>query len=188
MFYTYSGTSQINFITILTPSSLDCFGLGALLAFYRIYKNKAFDFKNLLSKSFLLLNILTFILIFFFKNYLFEISLYSKYGYVLNPMLIWFNTGVIFLFIISRASIGFKGILKRILENKMLMYLGRISYGLYLYHNFIPVIYYKLGLPPITNPYGKFFVWFTLLVVVSSISWFLVEKPINGLKKYFKYT
>ncbi|MBK8553827.1 MAG: hypothetical protein IPL53_23360 [Ignavibacteria bacterium] len=91
------------------------------------------------------------------------------------------------VYIIYKASSGFRGMTGKILELPFLIYLGKISYGLYLYHNFIPMICKVLGLPAFGNIYINFMVQLSLLILISSLSWFLIEKPINGLKKYFSY-
>jgi len=49
---------------------------------------------------------------------------------------------------------------------------------------------YPLPLPTISAGWlhgalPLFAVHFVVLVVVASISWFLIEKPLNNLKKYF---
>jgi len=38
-----------------------------------------------------------------------------------------------------------------------------------------------------TTDLGYFFLFLALNVALSSISWFVIEKPINNLKKYFRY-
>lgn len=77
--------------------------------------------------------------------------------------------------------------LKMILENKVLIYLGKISYGLYLFHPFIAFTYKRLKLPPVENLFLKFILFSLILITVSSLSWFLLEKPVNKLKRYFSY-
>jgi len=167
--------NAFNFLAILTPSCLDSFGLGAVLAFLRCYKNELFNFSGKPYTIFLLLNILLMVILLFFEESILSAAMFK------------FNVSVIALFLISGMSIGFKGLLKSIFENRALMYLGKISYGLYLFHNFIPHIYNFSGLPQIHNLFFRFLIQFVFLIVISSISWFLVEKPVNNLKKYFKY-
>lgn len=164
-----------SFIHILTPSCMDCFGLGALLAFYRVNTDKFFQFTSKKAKIFLILNIISFMVLLFLEENFISVFLFR------------FNVSLISLFIISKVSLGYTGFLKIIFENKMLMYLGKISYGMYLFHNFIPLIYKSLKLPPVQNLFLKFSVQFILLVITASLSWFLLEKPVNNLKKYFKY-
>ncbi len=166
----------VSFIHVLTPSCMDCFGLGALLAYFRINENKSFILRNKPALIFLSLNILSIIILLFFEENIFSVFLFR------------FNISAICLFIISKTSLGFSGFLKNIFENKILMYLGKISYGLYLFHNFIPLIYSAFKMPAIQDAYLKFMVQVSILIFISSVSWFLIEKPINNLKRYFSYT
>jgi peptidoglycan/LPS O-acetylase OafA/YrhL len=87
--------------------------------------------------------------------------------------------------------------LGQLLENKVVIYLGSISYGIYLYHNLI-YNYYHLNENTIwaflANNFSylnslnyelivlKFLLNFILLVGIASFSWFYIEKPINRLK------
>jgi peptidoglycan/LPS O-acetylase OafA/YrhL len=87
----------------------------------------------------------------------------------------------------------------KILDQKFLIFLGKISYGLYVYHNFIPwlirnlngtEIRYQLNfkysiLPRDINPIIWFLLSMMLLISISSISWFFIEKPILKLKSKF---
>lgn len=164
-----------SFIHILTPSCMDCFGLGALIAYYRIFERGRQIIKPKTAVLFLTLNITSIlILIFFDEN-------------VISVFLFRFNISVVCMFIILKGIRGFSGQVGRILENPALMFLGKISYGLYLYHNFIPLIYSTLGLPALNNIYTNFIVQMCMLIFISALSWFGIEKPLNNLKKYFKY-
>lgn len=64
-----------------------------------------------------------------------------------------------------------------------LAYLGRISYGLYVYHSFI--------LHATTDHWGGSrkikVVAFVISIAVAMVSWHLFEKPINNLKRFFPY-
>jgi peptidoglycan/LPS O-acetylase OafA/YrhL len=80
------------------------------------------------------------------------------------------------------------GIFKFLLENKLSLYFGKISYGIYIIHNYMPNMFYSFfarKLPP-TDEYSiKVFYWISLTILMASISWFLIERPILKLKKYF---
>jgi peptidoglycan/LPS O-acetylase OafA/YrhL len=94
---------------------------------------------------------------------------------------------MIFCWLVSSASRGFNGIVGNLLEFNLFVYLGKITYGIYLYHNFVP----KLLSVIFGIEYDKSLLHFILAVVVTlgiaSLSWHLIEQPINNLKRYFKY-
>jgi peptidoglycan/LPS O-acetylase OafA/YrhL len=97
--------------------------------------------------------------------------------------------------VVWNASIGINGPIGKLLEFKPLIYLGTISYGIYVYHNFIPYVMYKiLGLPSIANVLVLPYAWPLdsllkggIAVSVAAFSWHFFERPINNLKRYFKY-
>jgi peptidoglycan/LPS O-acetylase OafA/YrhL len=83
------------------------------------------------------------------------------------------------------------------LNNKVLFFLGKISYGIYLYH--LPLVWFALTLSPLINKYLPFhfvkqhhtyvllLVEACLLILISWLSWKFIEKPTLRLKKYFDY-
>lgn len=98
---------------------------------------------------------------------------------------------LVFVWVVWRASTGFGGWVGRALSSAPLVYLGRISYGLYLYHFFLinPIRRAVARWLPSFGPQSWLEVG--LLVAaslgVASVSWFLLEKPINTLKRYLPY-
>jgi peptidoglycan/LPS O-acetylase OafA/YrhL len=78
-----------------------------------------------------------------------------------------------------------------------LVFAGKISYGLYLYHLCLPYftsiwLRVKLNrlLPPVLNDHQFYFIFMinlALLICISWLSWILIEGPILRLKKYFSY-
>lgn len=89
-----------------------------------------------------------------------------------------------FVWLIMKASIGFVGIPGKIFDNAALQYIGRISYGLYLTHNFVPDIIEQY-LPPMPRlMLGVLSI--TASFTISAISWKYFELPILGLKDQFK--
>ena len=100
---------------------------------------------------------------------------------------------MIYACLFSWAATGVQGPVGHILRFRPLVYLGRISYGLYVYHLFV-----SFGLWRIENWLGHFIhknhaaqlvnnfgVRFTITVAIASASWFLLEKPLNDLKRFF---
>jgi peptidoglycan/LPS O-acetylase OafA/YrhL len=72
------------------------------------------------------------------------------------------------------------------------MYLGKVCYGIYLYHFLAPFIAtYLYNLFPIQDPFPRFlvlekaFIFFILTILMAALSWQLIEQPINNLKKRF---
>src|SRR5260370_1818033 len=74
----------------------------------------------------------------------------------------------------------------RPLRNRALGYLGRISYGLYLYHNLILALAQKAtGSLELSLPTTLIALAATL--AIASLSWALVERPLLALKDRFPY-
>ena len=74
-----------------------------------------------------------------------------------------------------------ESVLTNLLENRLLRYIGKISYGLYLYQ----------GVFLMTGPYGvltiqQFPLNIILTFIVAIISYELLEKPILRYKNNFK--
>lgn len=164
-----------------TLSCMHALGLGALLAYLKMYKPKI---SNLLSKpKWLYLTALIYLISLYLQNK-FALGWYKE---IFDDFLF----SILATFIILRASDnGFKGIFKIVLENKFIVYSGKISYGLYVFHLFIPTLYYfiapRIGITT-TNKYLLFISFYLLTFIVASISWKLIESPINKLKNKIPY-
>ncbi len=88
--------------------------------------------------------------------------------------------------LVLRAAQGFRGPIGRMLASGPLVYLGKISYGLYLLHKPIPYLLREFGVDVDSIPPGIDFLLYTgLAIVVASLSWYLLEGPINELKRHF---
>jgi peptidoglycan/LPS O-acetylase OafA/YrhL len=99
--------------------------------------------------------------------------------------------GAVFAALIARTARGFTGMGKAVLEFKPLLYLGRISYGLYIYHNFMQrllwLLFDRLHLALPTHFLPAFGIRAAATILIASASWYLIEKPVNGLKRFFEY-
>jgi peptidoglycan/LPS O-acetylase OafA/YrhL len=84
-------------------------------------------------------------------------------------------------FIISAADTNF---IKRALIGKPLVYIGKISYGLYVYHGLC--FYYFKELYDGNNSWILFFGSFLLAIGVSSFSFYVFESQFFRFKDYFK--
>jgi peptidoglycan/LPS O-acetylase OafA/YrhL len=95
---------------------------------------------------------------------------------------------VIGLGIVMPAVIGetSRGVVRRILANRMLLYLGLISYGIYLYSPAAHQTLERLGFSP-NPPFDAFFLWLPATAVVAiafaTASYYVVERPALSLKR-----
>jgi len=172
-------TGKTVYGTILTPFCFDAFGLGALLAYQQIF--------NLIPPEKLEKKIPYFLGAALFIWVIIIYSAYDPVFYLTSNSVIAF----ISLGIISLAAKGFTGYGQKLLENPVLLYLGKISYGIYLFHYVVPRVYNKLPgsiFPTLPNVISQFVVFLVITVSISSLSWHLFELPINNLKKRFLYT
>ncbi|MGI9311162.1 MAG: acyltransferase family protein [bacterium] len=76
------------------------------------------------------------------------------------------------------------------LHNPLTMHLGKISYGIYLYHNPL-VAYYKpilalVGIDPGDSLAAKVLCCVVLVVLAAEISYALIERPLLRLKERFR--
>lgn len=164
-----------------TLCCMQTLGLGALLAYIKVYKP---DFEKKLSNPVWLYLVFCLYIISLFVQNKFNLGWYKE---------IWdsFFFAILAFFVIMRASENrFKGVLKIILENKFIAYSGKISYGLYVYHLFIPTLFYyispRIGLS-ISNKYTFFVAAYFLTFLIAHISWKFIELPINKLKDKVPY-
>jgi len=166
---------------VITIGNMDLFGIGALLA-YLISHNLVNSYK---SQCYLKLCLIV-------GGIMFTESLLLRSFGINNSLSNFSRTfeGLFICYVIYRTSIGFKGLMGRILEFKPLLYLGKISYGIYLYHSFIksvaPNMLNALSISMPSTIGGQFVVFASLTIITASLSWYIIEKPINILKS--KYT
>lgn len=96
-------------------------------------------------------------------------------------------TGALFAWIIAGAAEGYRGPVGRVLTLGPLVYLGKISYALYLFHGFTrPVVAGALAAVGLALPAGllpRFVLLAGVTVAAASLTWFFFERPINDLKR-----
>lgn len=166
---------------LLPISSFDAFGVGAILALAPFSKQPGRSWIDKIA---------------FLPGFLSSVIL-SALAYIgglffLFPLLL----SCISFFIIRQARVGFKGLFGKLVDLPPLRYLGKISYGLYVYHNFMPWIWRcitgretanplpitLIRNPVLNKPLVALGAQLILLLVVASVSWYLFEKPLNDLK------
>ncbi|GFO56851.1 acyltransferase [Geomonas sp. Red276] len=98
-----------------------------------------------------------------------------------------------FCWAFNKATDGFTGPLGTFLEWKPFLFLGKISYGLYLYHNFVPYVAKPYLLEPlhldflVSGLIGKYITYSIITVGVATASWYLIEVPIGRFRDSLRF-
>jgi peptidoglycan/LPS O-acetylase OafA/YrhL len=91
-----------------------------------------------------------------------------------------------FVILVARTATGFGGYTARFLTHPGLVFAGRISYGLYIYHILVAMLFQR-WLPSqlrflITTPSLRLMVLGMATVVVAALSWRFIEQPISRFR------
>jgi peptidoglycan/LPS O-acetylase OafA/YrhL len=172
----------------LLPGQIDYLAFGAFLAL--IERDYDQEFCKRISMFLIFFGCLGFFVLLFVQ---------SRLGWLNHTCLAMVCCGVVYF-----ASVGFRGWIGRALLLPQLMYLGRISYGVYIFHMFAPTVWLwffwkcpipgyrvvaKMGLSPSVYESPSFLVvvWFSITVASSAASWCLFESRFVALKKFVGY-
>ncbi|MET3979712.1 peptidoglycan/LPS O-acetylase OafA/YrhL [Mucilaginibacter sp. UYP25] len=179
---------NINMSGLLTFNCLHAFGTGTLLSWFIHYKSdmadRALNFLQIIGPLSAVLILL--------GNY-FSVRLFAFQ----DPLICVVGAWLIFYIYKKHDTEEMR--FRFLLANPIAIYIGRVSYGIYLYHNLVPKllnynlvnIYINPYLPNIlkTNLFGWLFLTENLLMLlaVASLSYYLIERPILKLKNRFSY-
>jgi peptidoglycan/LPS O-acetylase OafA/YrhL len=100
---------------------------------------------------------------------------------------------MIFGWVVLRGARGFKGWFGRFLQWPPMAYLGKISYGLYVFHNLtvygLVFAVRNLHAPAVilSVPWLQCLTLLVLTISAAAVSWHFFEKPLNDLKRFFPY-
>jgi len=177
---------QYYFSPLATFSCFDGFGIGALLAWAVVYKPESLKSTYVpalcVAAACCLLQVA---------------RVFSDSQFVPLPSrtLTAFCTAAVILGVLlgkAQSSIFSRAVLK----NSALQFIGKISYGVYLYHLMVAYCLSKifssvnLRLFPISATFNSYLINvenFCLLIAVSYISWRFIEQPILQLKRNYAY-
>lgn len=174
-----------DFYTLLPFTCFDAFGLGGILAWVTIYQ------PTFLKPFYHIVSLLALVSLILFIVQLF----YSQWLYIPGRtlhaiMALWLVT---FLWVNEAKP---SNMFKTLFHQPVLLFLGKISYGLYLYH--LPLAwdahyikqYLLVHLPTCVQAHtmpSVFFINLLLLIFIAWLSWTFIEQPLLRLKKLFAY-
>ena len=104
--------------------------------------------------------------------------------------IIYALTAMASVWFIGTAAKGFRGPIGWFLTSAPIVYIGRISYGLYVIHMFVPHLmgyFFPASYGDRPRTWGSLLLFTGISIALASVSWFAFEAPINRLKRYFEY-
>lgn len=160
--------------------NLDSLGLGAALATCANIPGRPAQLKRVLTRYLLPFGLVVYALPFVVRG-------------VPRPFIFVSNStslALVFCWLVYGAAQGFRGPAGMLLEWRPLQFLGKISYGVYVYHIFtLPVIAFllkpfaiKLSRLGLAGALGSA----ALTLLIAGVSWRYLESPINRLKSRFQ--
>lgn len=126
-----------------------------------------------------------------FLFYLMGLFAYNRWGWIwYKEMVDEYFFAILAFFIIAKASEnGFSGWIGQLLNKRWIQYTGQISYGLYVFHLFVPsfctAIFSRLGFK--LPEFAMLIVFFLLTFGLAHFSWIFMEHPINRWKQKLPY-
>ncbi len=169
--------------SILTISCFDSLGMGALLAIARHASYGSPMLLDSLRRASLFVGVPLFIV---------AVGLHAEGRFAAVQLVIRdLAMALVFTWVVDRACDGFGGWIGRLLAWRPVRYVGKISYGIYLYHRFLRGFLFILVtegyLPPPSSYLTRFLRIALGSLIIAMLSWHLFEAPINRLKRKFPY-
>lgn len=159
---------------------LDSLGVGGLLALYMQRGNGEFIWLQSHQRMILVCGVILLVVA----------SAAHMAGILFRPRFVLLDIGeaIVFAFIVARVAQNRCGRFAKFLQWKPLRYIGKISYGIYVYHAFMsPLkqwVWLEFGLPDISQSLLNPLILTIMTIATAMLSWHLIEKPLNRLKRY----
>ena len=182
----YEGVIHSNLV-----AAMDALAVGSLLAYLKCFKQKIWlKFLDIPNYSIILL-----------LGLFWSISYFSDHLQLLYHVMARFLGAIIGAIFILKAVKVSDQPLNKLLAFRPLKFLGKISYGVYLYHWIISSLLYGafnklwdglnfeiLGVFSIVKYHrylGSFTMFFIITIIAAAVSYYVIEKPLLKLKRFF---
>jgi peptidoglycan/LPS O-acetylase OafA/YrhL len=169
-------------VFVATPSAFDSLGLGAILAlcdYQPSLKRAKLRWVNPVFGAAIVC--LMFLLLLQKMNVLDTARKVSWY----------FAASLIFFCVVDRAATGMRNVVGRVLGSSVLVWIGKVSYGVYMYHPLINALINRIAQPASHVSYafaaGTIAAKAVATFAAAALSWYLIESPLLGLKRHFTY-
>src|SRR5215213_440433 len=174
-------STSVDAAGIFTFATLDSLGGGALLALFHYDERLRPRLPGLMR-----LFLITGVLIVTLTTVLYVFNM----GFRILHTFMCLGISFLFVVLIEKTARGFTGKAKTVMENAAVLYIGKISYGLYVYHNFMLaiVLYYLLKWTAVPD-YRLVAILSTVATFATAIvSWHVIERPLAQLKNRFSFS
>jgi peptidoglycan/LPS O-acetylase OafA/YrhL len=168
-----------------TPSTLDSLGLGAVLAWLSFSPGRAAR-RRTFRVACLVVGLVLYLAGEIWRP---QLAIGARFALSILGM------NLVFAWVVDRAACGFRGPAGAVLGGRLIGYVGTISYALYVFHPLVlrlagvaiaAVLRRPVDFDVLPAPL-RFLLALALSFVAASASWFLFERPINDLKRFFAY-
>jgi len=157
---------------------VDALGLGALLA---VASDPSFGLTKFISPA-RIAALICGVLAIFLGRYIYSIHKI----YCVAEASYYLGYALVSVWLVSRAADGFTGMAGRVMSFRPLLWIGMISYGVYVYH-MIVMSYWKTIPGLHLAEWQNAMIVTTLTMLLSALSFYIYERPLNNLKRYFSY-
>ena len=163
--------------SVLPTSCLDSLGLGALLAINAPAPHKGVPYRMGVSGRIAVSGGALAIVMLSLR--------YVGLGGQYHTVGLDFGVSLLSVWLVSRAAGGFAGVTGRLLSSPPMMSVGRISYGLYVYHGFTPYLLgrYVPGFVTMAEPV-RVVMLTSVTALIALASWHWLERPFLRLKPH----
>lgn len=119
---------------------------------------------------------------------IFRVAKWSQQGTDWTAALTYLALAGCLAWVVQGAVRGFGGWIGRVLDAKPLLFLGKLSYGIYLYHMVVIDLAFRVfQWPQPGSLLLRLPLYTSLTLVAAGMSWYGLEKPLLSLKQRLRY-